>query len=252
MLDPVHPLGAKPSFFMVHGAPGFMPLGPALAEVLGSDRPVYAIHARGTDGKEPPLRSIREMALTYVTEIRSARPSGPYVIGGMCIGGLIALEIARELTDCGERVGTVLLLDPPPLTRQWVTPLGDISPDDPKAYRQLHRYLTDFLKAMTRHWPNVPFDIDDQRQLHNAVKVAITNSVAAHAHVPVPYAGAVELVICEQRASGYFHPASPWRKLLEHPAKVHVLPGGHTDIFNRHSASTCRLIAFGLEGAFDP
>ena len=252
MLDPVQPLGAKPPLFMVHGAPGFMPLGPTLAGVLGSDQPVYAIHARGTDGKEAPLRSIREMAFAYITEIRSARPSGPYVIGGMCIGGLIALEIARELTDCGERVGAVLLLDPLPVLGEWADLIDGSVANDPKVHRQLRRNLTDFLITIARQWPNIPYDMNDTRELHTAVKVAMTNIIAAHGHVPVPYPGAAELVICERRAFSYFHPASPWQKLLEQPAKVHVLPGGHLEIFNRHRASICRLVALGLEGAFEP
>jgi thioesterase domain-containing protein len=252
MLDPVQPFGAKPPFFMVHGGPGFMPFGPALAGVVGSDQPVYAIHARGRDGKEPPLRGIREMALAYVTEIRGVRPSGPYVIGGMCIGGLIALEIARELADCGEQVGTVLLLDPVPVMGHWAGVIDEAVVDDPKVYRQLQRSLTDFFASITRQWPNIPLDVNDPRQLHNAVKVAMTNILAAHNHVPVPYTGAAELVICEQRASAYFHPARPWQKLLERPAKVHVLPGGHLDIFSGHRASTFRLVALGLEGAFEP
>jgi thioesterase domain-containing protein len=252
VLDPIQPFGALPPLFMVHGVPGFMPLGPSLVQMLGCDRPVYAIHARGLDGKETPLKSIHGMIDAYLAEIREARPSGPYVIGGMCIGGLIALEIARKLTDRGERVGSVLLLDPLPVLGQWAGLIDGAVADDPKIYRQLHRYLTDFLTAITRQWPNIPFNLNDPRQLHNAVKLAMTNIFAAHAHLPMPYAGATELVICEQRASAYFHPASPWRKLVERPAKVHVLPGDHADIFNRHRASTCRLVALGLEGAFEP
>jgi oxalate---CoA ligase len=251
LLDSVQPFGVKPPLFIVHGVPGYMPLGCALAETLGPDQPVYAIHARGFDGRGSPLKSIPEMVVDYLAEIRDARPSGPYVIGGMCSGGLVALEIARELASSGERVGAVLLLDPVPVLGQWAGPFDGTSIDDPRVYRQLLEYLKGFLEAITRQWPTIPLDVGDPRCLHNAVKVAIANILAARAHVPVPYGGAAELVICEQRAFGYFHPASSWRHLLARPAKVHVLPGHHSDVFTRHRVSLCRLVGLALEGAFD-
>lgn len=251
MLDPIQPYGTKPPLFVVHGVPGYMPLGPTLANALGPDQPVYAVHAAGFDGTEQPKKSIGEMVDAYVGQIRKARPNGPYVIGGMCIGGLIALDIAREFVRCGERVGAVLLLDPVPVPTQWAGLIASEAVGDPKIFRQLQQYLSHFLKEIVRQSPNIPLDLDDTRSVHIATKVAIANVLAAHAHVPVPYSGAAELVICEQRAAGYFHPTSPWRKILERPARVHVLPGGHNDIFGRHRADLVRLVRLCLEGAFE-
>ena len=182
--------------------------------MLGQDQPVYAIHARGFDGKEPPLKNIRDMVIAYFKEIRRERPNGPYVVGGMCMGGLVALEIAQELASRGEKVGRVLLLDPVPVQAQWSGWIDGAIAEDAKVCRQLHRNLMHFFEAITQQWPNIPLDVRDPRRLHIAIKLAVTNIAAAHVHVPVPYAGATELIISEQRAVGYFHPASPWRKIL--------------------------------------
>jgi aspartate racemase len=54
---------------------------------------------------------VEELAAEYVAEIRSILPNGPYRLGGYSSGGLIAFEMARQLTAAGERVALVALLD---------------------------------------------------------------------------------------------------------------------------------------------
>ena len=50
-------------------------------------------------------------------------PDGPYHLGGWSLGGVVALEMARQLADAGAPVGTVVLFDP----GLWV---GPRPPDD--------------------------------------------------------------------------------------------------------------------------
>ena len=45
-------------------------------------------------------------------EIRALQPEGPYDLFGACIGGVVAYEIAQQLTAAGERIGHLMLLDP--------------------------------------------------------------------------------------------------------------------------------------------
>ena len=54
---------------------------------------------------------ISEMAAHHIDKIRSIQPHGPYLLGGMCAGGVIAYEIARQLQCQGEKVAMVALLD---------------------------------------------------------------------------------------------------------------------------------------------
>ena len=39
------------------------------------------------------------------------KPAGPYRLGGWCMGGVVAYEMARQLQEDGERVGTLALID---------------------------------------------------------------------------------------------------------------------------------------------
>ena len=55
--------------------------------------------------------SIEDMAAFYVEEIRTKQPHGPYLLGGMCAGGVIAYEMASQLIRSGESVELVAMLD---------------------------------------------------------------------------------------------------------------------------------------------
>jgi len=55
--------------------------------------------------------SIEAMAAAYVKTVRAEQPDGPYLLGGMCAGGLIAFEMARQLQAAGAVVEPVLMMD---------------------------------------------------------------------------------------------------------------------------------------------
>ena len=55
--------------------------------------------------------SIEEMAQQYVRCIRQRQPQGPYLLGGLCAGGLIAYEMAVQLKQLGESVELVVVMD---------------------------------------------------------------------------------------------------------------------------------------------
>jgi thioesterase domain-containing protein len=51
------------------------------------------------------------MAELYVRELRLVQPHGPYFLGGYCMGGTVALEMAQRLTEMGEKVALLALFD---------------------------------------------------------------------------------------------------------------------------------------------
>ena len=100
-----------PPLFLVHDGDGEIMLYRNLAILLKKDHAVY--------GLQPDLRQniplaqtrIADMAAHHIDKIRSIQPHGPYLLGGMCAGGVIAYEIARQLQCRGETVAMVALLD---------------------------------------------------------------------------------------------------------------------------------------------
>lgn len=110
-LVPISPKGSKPPLFLVHGAGGNVLLYRSLAEHLAPEFPLYGLQSKGLDGEIEPLHTIEEMAACYVKEVRTVRPRGPYFLGGYCLGGTVAYEMAQILRREGEDVPLVAMLD---------------------------------------------------------------------------------------------------------------------------------------------
>lgn len=110
VLVPLQTKGTKPPFFCMHGDTG-RAIFFALARRLGSDQPFYAVQCLGLDGTAAPLTTMEAMAALYITEIRKVQATGPYLLGGFCMGGALALETALQLQAAGEKVALVAMLD---------------------------------------------------------------------------------------------------------------------------------------------
>ncbi len=83
-----------------------------LAQCLDTDRSVWGIHVPyGLDPAHPLPSSVVELAAAHIEAIRSVHASGPYHLAGLCFGGVIAHEVARQLEGQGERVLSVTVLD---------------------------------------------------------------------------------------------------------------------------------------------
>jgi amino acid adenylation domain-containing protein len=126
VLIPLQTKGNLPPLFLIHQAGGYglsySVLAEKLAKELDKQRPIYAIQARGLDGKQPPLDTIEAMATSYISAIREIQPSGPYLLGGHSLGGLIAFEMAAQLETGGEQIAHLLIMDThPPLATDEIT-----------------------------------------------------------------------------------------------------------------------------------
>ncbi|MEM9153124.1 MAG: thioesterase domain-containing protein, partial [Cyanobacteria bacterium P01_F01_bin.3] len=100
---------AAPPLFLVHDADGDTGLYLHLARRFGEadgliNRSVYAIAPR--IAKDAPLAHSRmeTLAADYVAQIRQVQPNGPYLISGLCAGGIVAFEMALQLEQLGETV----------------------------------------------------------------------------------------------------------------------------------------------------
>jgi thioesterase domain-containing protein/acyl carrier protein len=110
LLVPVRAGGTKPLFFLMHALGGNVLDYRRLVNHLESDQPVYAFQAQGLDGNLIKDAALEEMAADYVAELRNFQPEGPYFLGGFCLGGLLALEAAEQLTAAGQKVALVIMI----------------------------------------------------------------------------------------------------------------------------------------------
>jgi thioesterase domain-containing protein len=82
-----------------------------LSRGLSAAQPFYGLQASGVDGVSRPHESITDMARAYVFEIRKRQPRGPFLIGGYSAGGIVAFEMAKQLTAQADRVALLALID---------------------------------------------------------------------------------------------------------------------------------------------
>jgi len=92
-------------FYCVHGVGGNVFRLVDLARLIG--RSFYGLQGWSDLNDVDHLDSVDKMAERYLDEIRRLQPSGPYLIGGLCVGSMVAFEMARRLEEAGEPVGFV-------------------------------------------------------------------------------------------------------------------------------------------------
>src|ERR1700722_15747966 len=89
--------GGGSPFYCVHSIGGDVTSFRPLAQILGTERPVYGIQVPrdrlGADFAE----SIHAIAAYYADALAAFQPEGPLLLGGWSVGAAIALEMAHIL-----------------------------------------------------------------------------------------------------------------------------------------------------------
>jgi thioesterase domain-containing protein len=261
-LVPLTQQGRKPALFLVHGGGGGALIYRDLARYLGEDRPIYGLQARSLDGKQAEEGRIEEVAAHYVREIRLLQPHGPYFLGGLSVGGAIALEMAHQLRAIGEEVGLVALIDSfaPKHLALW--------PKAPGAARTTLYYVRDLLCRCAFHLTAISLFERGERLPYVEQKVTAAGSNAyravagmakrarmaafpaatethsgqmasqrsvfrdlLEAYVARPYAGRMVLFRAGvQPLEVPFDPSMGWEEVAEGGLEIEVIPGFHGEM----------------------
>jgi thioesterase domain-containing protein/acyl carrier protein len=232
LLAPVVPVQAGaggPPFFFLHGdylSGGFFTR--SLARHLGEDQPVYALPPCGLDGGPVPP-SYEAMAERHVVAMRSVQPRGPYRLGGLCNGGLVAFEVARLLEREGQKVDLLV-----PVAASAVNPrFGWLS-----AIRRIPRRLrlrsTGVVRGSLASIPSqenpAPSADDARRRLREAYLRL------DHLYSPRTYGGRVTLFWPSEDPVPAREAARCWRRVARE-VSVRVVPGSHITCLTAHVES---------------
>ena len=97
--------GGKPPLFFIPAGHGDMRTFRDVVALLDNDRPVYGLWIPRVELIEG-LRNkpVSWLVSVYVTELKRVQPEGPYHLSGYSAGGLIMVEVARELIRKGDTV----------------------------------------------------------------------------------------------------------------------------------------------------
>lgn len=108
--------------FLVHSGRGDVAAYGQLALRLPG-RPIYGFQSVGLNGKGIPRISVPAMARRYLKEVLAKDPTGPYLLGGSCLGAMVAFEMAMQLTRRGKSVAFLALFDfaPKPAKKKTIS-----------------------------------------------------------------------------------------------------------------------------------
>lgn len=100
----------KTPLVTIHGVNGITKEFEELLPYLPHDRPVYAVRSQALLRQGRVLVTVEDMAAYYLGQYRLIEDRAPNLIG-FSFGGLVALEMARQLVEQSQPVGMVALLD---------------------------------------------------------------------------------------------------------------------------------------------
>jgi len=267
--------GSRPPFFFLHGdwAGGGFYCGHIL-EKLGSDQPFYAL---------PPYRTgkteqfpFEEMVDKYYNAIRAHTPKGPYILGGYCIGGMLALEVARRFVEEGDEVLHLFQIDVPwrsttqaRLLWKGVDIAGDILKWDlVKKIKNYDRYPLGVVRWLKMPLRNKVLAIGRRLKLTTAgsadpsvlgvrggasfefldgpdYNIYILASIL---HAIKPFSVPTSVYIAEQGPSLASRKRNAHGKLLH--GTFEPIPGNHTTCITRHANVPAERIAQALDAMF--
>ena len=231
-LVPIRTTRDSLSMFWIHPVGGTVFCYRPLARALESRHSFYALQARGLDGLAEPFDRLEAMAAHYIEEVRTVQPQGPYLLGGWSMGGLVAFEMARQLTELNEEVLHVFMVD--------VLSEEAIDETDPAGWLEMVQAA----------------GLVDDRDRQRFERVFRANWKAAKAYEPRYYSGCATLFLAEERdAFAAQRRPDRWQALVGGGMEVETVPGNHFTVVEEPQATVLasrvrtRLERFARRGA---
>jgi len=213
--------------FLIHSGQGDVASYGLLVRRLPG-RPIYGLQSVGLQGESWPLMSVSAMARRYLPEIIARDPTGPYLLGATCMGGMVALELVQMLRRQGRDVGLVALFDVPCPQSRWRHPdrterlWGPLRDPVRNALRRLRWF---FVRAAG--WGRHARGLPAYRRF-----VAHMNSRAYRACRPAFYPGALTLFLTADTK----YPGGDTRLVMRQHARetrIITVPGNRSGLFVR-------------------
>lgn len=247
-LVPMQTLGSGPALFCMHSWDGQVLLYRDLSKSLAPDQPVFGLQAPGLDGTTLPLDRVEAIASSYLEELTTLQPQGPYYLLGICFGAMIAFEMAQQLHTQGKEVGGLYMVD----TRPFTSPRVRSSRSEGRVHRYAKRIadlnrngalvsavqnrLTRRIKRLRDTSVGYPVgieEVDFQTSPNNENEALYAAHVQAwNNYLPRPYPGRLTVVRSSEWASRKdkaWH-LRRWAELASGGIETIVLPGEHSSV----------------------
>jgi thioesterase domain-containing protein/acyl carrier protein len=234
-LIPIQHLGTRDPLFIVGGGPLFRPL----AQQLGLDQPFFSLLPHADVSKLTMPYQLSELADQLVNKLILHGHRGPYHIGGWCLGGLLAFEVARQLIARGREVGLLVLFDAP-------TPSFFAMPPGKERWRYLYHLTLHHFSKLTGMRSKGLLAYTDERlrgvwekvrdlRLETRFHLDELDQVlpaAARNYRAEPVPAPTVLFLSKERPKGrYWDVQFDWTKFISGTLDVREVPGDHRSMF---------------------
>jgi len=258
-LVPAQPRGERLPIFLVAGYQSPDDTLVVLSRIIphmSSDQPVYGFKPRWVDGDREVSSSVEEEAREYLAELRAVQPNGPYLLGGYCLGGIVALEMARRLLQEGERVGLLALID-----AERPTAIRALASNAWFAWhRALHMLdiVFDLVRLYDRSKTSAALDV-----LRRKVGITRPNETGTlreaafyrskrlyqrliRRHGVKPYPGRISLIVSDRER---FDKGLGWHGFPAGGLVIKKVPGDHVTMLSEHGKELAQALTGFVEGA---
>jgi len=239
----IQPGGSRRPLFLVHPAGGHVFPYVHLAQFLGPDQPCYGLQGRGVEDGQDPHTRIEDMAAHYIQALQTVQPSGPYLLGGWSMGGVVAFEMAQQLHAQGQRVALLAMLD-----GRIPTPDETFPEEDSEAILLVERYFgisfgpiaslaglpndeqLAFILEQAKRAGLVPAELDVS-QARRFVKLLRSDLWATQNYGLRPYPGRIAFFKASETQEGASSdPTMGWSEWASGGVEVHFVPGNHANL----------------------
>jgi thioesterase domain-containing protein/acyl carrier protein len=204
-----------------------------LVSALDADEAVLGLLA------SPDVAEVGAMAEEHLVSLREAQPRGPYRIGGQCIGGLVAYEMAQRLRARGEEVELLVLFE------TWCpTPAGVLHYKLLGHPRAMMRAGLAFMQSLPSRDPEAEPWVAELLRRARPPLAARRRIRAALSYRPAAYPGPMLLVASDDSVRRDI--VGPWRTLVAELA-VETVPGDHESYSRQHHRRTAERVRAALE-----
>jgi len=264
-------MDCQPPLFLIHAVGGNVMNYRLLASRLPADIPVYGLQAVGLDGLTTPLPTVEAMAARYVDEILSVQPSGQVRLGGGSMGGVIAYEVARQLTARGHAVAPILMFDsevPWPSRQRADAPgVADAARRPLARVRELLREgpaaLPRIGRALSIRGRRVADRVQARlqrlrgRAIPHAVRYRLLEDINRRAYFdyrPGEFAGGIHLFVAFDDPARQLEtdPTLGWSAFIGDRVQIEPVPGTHHTLIEQPALAEALAAALASHPAADP